>query len=121
MTDKKSFTVDEYTDGFPESTQEILKEIRQRIKKLAPDASELISYQIPAFKQNGKNLVYYSAWKDHISLYPIPAGDEAFQELIAPFVAGKGTLRFELDKPIPYTVIEEVVKQHLKRVLAFGR
>jgi uncharacterized protein YdhG (YjbR/CyaY superfamily) len=112
MTDNKNrFTsIDEYIASFPAETQKILEEIRATIKATAPDAKEKISYQIPTFELNGRNLVHFAGWKKHVSLYPIPAGDEAFKKEIAQYVAGKGTLKFPLDEPVPLELIGEVVK-----------
>ena len=103
-------TVDEYIASFPEGTQKVLEEIRRTIKSVAPDAKEKISYQIAAFELNGKNLIYFAGWKNHVSVYPIPTGDEAFKEEIAGYVDGKGTLKFPLDKPLPIKLIRKIVK-----------
>ncbi len=103
-------SIDEYIAAFPEETQKILEEIRAIIKAAAPDAKEKISYQIPAFELNGKNLIYFAGWKKHVSIYPIPPGDEDFEKEIAKYVSGKGTLKFRLDKPILLELISEVVK-----------
>ncbi len=110
MTDKKQFTtVDEYISTFPVDTQVILEKMRQAIQKAAPDAVETISYNIPTFDLNGKHLVFFAGWKHHISLYPIPAGDEAFQQQISRYKRVKSTVQFPLDKPIPYDLVEKIV------------
>lgn len=110
MTDKKPITtIDEYIHTFPDDTQTILEKIRQAIQKAAPEAVETMSYGIPTFDLNGKHLVFFAAWKHHISLYPIPAGDEAFQQKISHYKRAKGTLQFPLDKPIPYDLVEQIV------------
>ncbi|MCK6585286.1 MAG: DUF1801 domain-containing protein [Anaerolineales bacterium] len=112
---KKGFnSVDEYIAACPPQSQERLQTIRETIKKLAPEAKEKISYQIAAFELNGRNLVYFAGWKRHVSLYPIPAGSEAFERQIAPYADGKGTLKFPLDEPLPLKLIEKVVKLHMK-------
>ena len=108
-------TVDDYIESFPVATQEVLKKVRETIKKVAPDSvTETISYEIPTFKLNGKYLVYFAGWKEHIAIYPIPPGDDKFQKAIAPYRSGKGTLKFPLSQPIPYGLIEQVVQAHLK-------
>ncbi len=113
-TKKAGFTsIDEYIAACPPQSQERLQTIRKMIKKLAPEAQEKISYQIAAFELNGRSLVYFAGWKKHISLYPIPAGDEAFERQIEPYVDGKGTLKFPLDEPLPVKLIEKVVKLHM--------
>lgn len=106
-------SVDEYIAGFPEQTQEQLKQIRALIRAAAPDAREKISYKIAGYELNGRNLVYFAGWKKHISLYPVPAGDEAFERQIAKYVDGRGTLKFPLDEPLPVKLIEKVVKLHV--------
>lgn len=110
MPDKKHFTtIDEYITSFPKDTQVILENVRQSIRKAAPDAVETISYDMPTFDLNGKHLVFFAGWKHHISLYPIPAGDAAFQERIASYKRVKSTLQFPLDKPVPYDLVEQIV------------
>jgi uncharacterized protein YdhG (YjbR/CyaY superfamily) len=110
MTSKKLFmTIDDYISTFPEDIQAILEKVRQAIQKASPEATETISYGIPTFNLNGKHLVFFAGWKHHISLYPIPAGDEAFQQKISQYKRAKGTIQFQLDKPIPYDLVEEIV------------
>ena len=111
MSQKTVFhSVDEYFASFPEDVQKILEKIRAFIKATVPEAKEKISYQIAAFELNGKNLIYFAGWKNHISLYPVPSGDEAFEKEISNYVAGKGTLKFPLAKPIPFEIIGKVVQ-----------
>ncbi len=107
-------SIDEYIAACPAETHERLRVIRAAIKRIAPAAKEKISYQIAAFELNGRNLVYFAGWKRHVSLYPIPAGDEAFEQEISRYVDGKGTLKFPLDEPLPIKLIERVVKLHLQ-------
>jgi uncharacterized protein YdhG (YjbR/CyaY superfamily) len=110
MVDNKQFaTIDEYISSFPVETQVILENIRQTIHKAAPDAVETISYKIPTFDLNGKHLVFFAGWKHHISLYPLPAGDEAFQQQIARYKRVKSTVQFPFNKPIPYDLVEKIV------------
>lgn len=110
MTDKKQFTtIDEYIHTFPDDTQAVLEKMRQTIQKAAPDAVETISYNMPTFDRNGKHLVFFSGWKQYVSLYPLPAGDAAFQQKIAQYKKEKSTARFPLNKPIPYDLVEQIV------------
>jgi uncharacterized protein YdhG (YjbR/CyaY superfamily) len=102
-------TIDDYIKTFPADVQNILEKIRQTIRKAAPAAVETISYQMPAFKLNGKNLVYFAAWKNHIGFYPMPSGAAAFQKELAPYKAAKGSVQFPLDKPIPLDLVEKIV------------
>jgi uncharacterized protein YdhG (YjbR/CyaY superfamily) len=118
MSTQKGFTsVDEYIAACPEETHERLQAIRTEIKRIAPTAKEKISYQIAAFELNGKNLIHFAGWKKHISLYPIPAGDEAFEEEISKYVDGKGTVKFPLDEPMPMKLITKILKLHLTQNL----
>ena len=110
MADKKPFTtIDEYISTFPEDIQNVLEKVRQAIHKAAPEATEAISYGIPTFNLNGKHLVFFAGWKHHISLHPLPAGDEAFQQEISHYKRARGTIQFPLDKPIPYDLVEKIV------------
>jgi uncharacterized protein YdhG (YjbR/CyaY superfamily) len=109
MTTKPFSTIDEYVSAQPESVQAILQELRRVIAKVIPDATETISYNIPTFKQNGTYIVYFSGWKDHVSLYPTPA-DMALHSELEPYMSGKGTVKFSLAEPIPYELVEKMVK-----------
>ena len=115
MTDQYT-TVDDYIASFPDDVRAVLEEVRRTIRNVAPDAGEKISYQIPTITLDGKNVVHFAAWKQHISLYPVPEADEALEREIAPYIAGKGTLKFPLGDPVPYDLIERVadalVSQH---------
>ena len=106
-------SMDEYIGTFPEDIQKILEELRGTIKAAAPEAEETISYNIPTFKMNGRYLIYFAGWKNHISLYPIPVGGESFNKQIAKYVEGKGTLKFSIDKPLPLKLITKIVKLKL--------
>jgi uncharacterized protein YdhG (YjbR/CyaY superfamily) len=110
MTGKKRFTtIDEYISTFPGEIQAVLEQVRQAIHNAVPEAAETMSYGIPTFDLNGKHLVFFAGWKQHISLYPLPAGDAAFQQELAHYKRAKGTIQFPLDKPIPYDVVEHIV------------
>lgn len=101
-------TVDEYMASRPADVQQMLSEIRSRLRSALPEAGETISYGIPTMTLHGKHLVYFGAWKHHIAVYPIPAADLALEQEIAPYRAGQGTLRFPLRKPIPYDLIQRL-------------
>ncbi len=109
--------IDEYIASFSPDIQAILEKIRLTIRKAAPDAEETISYRIPAFVQNGV-LVYFAAFKKHIGFYPPVAGDPKLDRAISIYAGEKGNLRFPLDQPIPYRLIEEIVRFRLKRNLS---
>jgi uncharacterized protein YdhG (YjbR/CyaY superfamily) len=108
--------IDSYIKDFPDNTQKVLRKIRRTIKEAAPKATEVISYGIPAFKLNDKMLVFFAGWKNHVSVYPIPPGPATFQKSLTPYIAGRGTLKFSLTKPIPYDLIKKVVKYHIQRL-----
>jgi len=101
--------IDEYIARFPEDIQEILEKIRKTIREAAPEADERISYQMPTFALEG-NLVHFAAYKNHIGFYPTPSGIEEFEEELSRYVGGKGSVKFPLDKPIPYDLITKIVR-----------
>ena len=107
---QKFNTVDEYIDSLPDKTKEELTKLRNKIKELVPDAVESMSYGMPGYKFNGKPLVYFAGWKDHIGFYPTPNGMEQFDKELAPYKTGKGTAQFPLDKPLPLDLITRIVK-----------
>lgn len=111
---KKFKNVNEYLASLPKEQRSLLEKVRQTIKRLAPEAEEVISYQMPAFKLYGKYLVYFSAWKDHISLYPITPGIEKVISELPKYRSGKGTMQFPLDKPLPLSLIRKIVKIRIK-------
>jgi uncharacterized protein YdhG (YjbR/CyaY superfamily) len=103
-------TVDEYIASYPEDVRTVLEEVRRTIRDVVPDGEEMISYQIPTVTVDSRYLVYFAAWKHHLSVYPIPRGDEALDRELAPYLASKGTLRFPYDRPIPYPLIKRVAQ-----------
>jgi len=110
-------SIDEYIAGFPADVQPILQKVRATIQKAAPAAEETISYQIPTFKLNGY-LIYFAAFKNHVSVYPAPRGAEAFKEELSAYKGGKGTIQFPYDKPVPYGLIARIVKFRARENLA---
>lgn len=111
---QKPTTIDGYIARFPADVQANLQEVREAIRRAAPDFEEVISYQMPAFKQHGI-LVYFAAWKEHIGLYPPISGDKAIEKAIARYAGPKGNLRFPLDEPMPLKLIERIVKLRVKQ------
>jgi len=109
--------LDEYLSALPEDQRRALEKLRATIRSAAPDATEAISYQMPAFKQDGRFLVSFAAFKDHLSLFPASyAVMERFGSDLEPYVSGKGTLRFTVDRPIPETLVRRIVKARLEEV-----
>ncbi|MEO6453199.1 MAG: DUF1801 domain-containing protein [Ginsengibacter sp.] len=105
--------VDEYLNVFPSTVQGILQKVRQTIRAAAPDAEEIISYQMPAYKYNGM-LVYFAGWKNHIGFYPASAGIKAFKKELSLYEGAKGSVKFPLDKPVPFDLISKIVKFRVK-------
>ena len=106
--------IDDYISKFPDDVQVTLEKVRETIRHAAPEAKETISYMMPAFKQHGI-LVYFAAWKKHVGLYPPISGDKAIEKSIARYAGPKGNLQFPLDEPIPYDLIERIVKLRVKQ------
>lgn len=110
MDKKITFTtIDEYIAQFPPEVQENLQQLRSVIQEAAPEATEKISYQMPAFYLKG-SLVYFAAFKHHIGFYPAPRGIEAFKEELSQYKGAKGSVQFPLNKPLPLDLISRIVK-----------
>jgi uncharacterized protein YdhG (YjbR/CyaY superfamily) len=104
-------SVDDYLATMPDATRTVLDQVRGIISKALPDAEEVISYQIPAYKKDGIAVIYFAGWKEHFSLYPV--GEQfaaAFPEEAAKYPLAKGTIRFALDEKVPVKLIEKIVK-----------
>lgn len=112
---KKVENIDDYISDFSVETQKYLNEMRELIRKLAPDSVESISYAIPTFSLNGKYLVYFAGFKNHIGLYPTPVGIEAFKEELLNYKTGKGSVQFPLNKPLPIALITKIVKYQIEQ------
>ena len=117
----KFASINEYVSSLPENAQKAMSEIIATIKAKVPSAEESISYNMPAFKVNGEYFVHFSAWKKHIGMYPIPAGNEAFQKQIESYRSAKSSLNFPLDKPMPIKLIEKVIKFRIAENLKDAR
>ncbi|MGN6436048.1 MAG: iron chaperone [Agriterribacter sp.] len=116
MDNVKTSSIDDYIAGFPADTQKILQTIRTTIQKVAPEATETISYAIPTFSLNGKHLVHFAAFKNHIGFYATPTGHEAFAKELSKYKQGKGSVQFPIDEPMPLSLITKIVKFRLKVV-----
>jgi len=112
--------IDEYIASFSPDVQAILERIRLTIKQAAPEAKETISYKIPAFTLDG-TLVYFAAFKKHIGFYPPVRGDAKLEKSTSRYAGEKGNLQFPLDQPIPYCLIERIVKLRVKQNLSKAR
>lgn len=101
--------VDEYIQEFEGETQKRLISTRKIILETAPEADESISYGMPAYKVNGKPLVYFAGYKSHIGFYATPTGHKAFEKELSKYKQGKGSVQFPLDQPLPTKLITEIV------------
>lgn len=110
----KHTNVQEYLATCSAIGRERLLAIREIVLERAPDARETISYDIPTFTVGGKPLVHMAAWKQHVSIYPVPDGDDDLQSLLTPYVTGKGTLTFRHSEPLPLEVIGRIVTARVR-------
>jgi uncharacterized protein YdhG (YjbR/CyaY superfamily) len=102
--------IETYIKQFPDNVQEILQNLRKLVKNKAPQAEELFSYGMPAYKTNKKPLVYFAAFKNHIGFYATPSGHNEFKNELSKYKQGKGSVQFPLNNPIPYKLIERIVQ-----------
>jgi uncharacterized protein YdhG (YjbR/CyaY superfamily) len=115
-------SVDQYLATQPEAAQAVLGEVRRIIRRTLPEAAEVISYQIPAYKLPGGTALFFAGWKEHYSLYP--ASDQLIAALgdeLAPHRVSKGTLRFPLAEPVPASLIERIAKLRAEEVAEHAR
>ena len=102
-------TVASYFAKFPEASQKRMQQIRTLIMEKAPEAQESISYGMPAYKTNGKPLIYYAAFKNHIGLYATPSGHTHFADALSQYKQGKGSVQFPNEQPLPLDLIAEII------------
>ena len=110
-------TIDDYLAAFPPDVQAVLQQVRQTVRSAAPDAREVISYRMPAFKLGGV-LVYFAAFKKHIGFYPPVRGDVELEAAATPYAGEKGNLRFPLDQPMPFDLIGRITRHRRAQDLA---
>jgi len=113
---KTAANVDEYIEQFPANVQAILQKLRDTIKKTAPAAEELISYQMPAFKYHGM-LVYFAGYKNHIGFYPTSSPMKVFKDRLTNYKTSKGAIQFPINEAIPLTLVKDMVKFRIKENL----
>jgi len=106
--------IDHYISNFPIDVQEILTQIRSIIKNAAPEAVENIGYGMPEYKSNGKPLVYFAGFKNHIGLYATPSGHAQFSAELSNYKQGKGSVQFPINEPIPFDLIKRIVEFRAK-------
>ena len=106
---KKYSSVEEYMLDFPETAQNKMQELREIIASVATNCKEIISYNMPAYKQNGI-VVYYAANKNHIGFYPTPSGITTFEHRLTNYKYSKGAIQFPIDQPLPKELIQDIVR-----------
>lgn len=110
-------SVHEYVASQPEGARDLLGRVRSAIRKAVPAAEEVISYKIPAYKLQGRVVLYFAGWKRHFSLYPATGRVvAAFKEDLAPYEVGRGTIRFPLSQPVPVKLIGRIAKFRAEEV-----
>jgi uncharacterized protein YdhG (YjbR/CyaY superfamily) len=115
-------SVEKYLAALPGESRAALEKLRTTIKAAAPTASETISYQMPAFRYEGRSLVSYAAFKDHCSFFPMSLAVIADREdELRPFLSGKGTIRFTTDRPLPAALVTSIVKARMAEIAARKR
>ncbi|GAB2528936.1 iron chaperone [Spirosoma aerophilum] len=117
MNTNTTTDIDTYIAAFPLETQELLQQVRQTVRGVAPDAEEAISYGIPTLKLNG-NLVHFAAFKNHIGFYPAPQGLDAFKDELSQYKGAKGSVQFPIDQPLPLELIAKITQFRLAQNLA---
>lgn len=114
MDKYKNKGIDHYISHFPKSTQILLKQLRAIINKAAPQAEEVISYNMPAYKYHGM-LVYFAGYRNHIGFYPMSSAITVFKKELSVYKGAKGSVQFPLDKPLPIGLITKIVKFRVKK------
>lgn len=109
--------VETYIQKFPIEVQEIMHEFRKLITKTNPKIVETFAYQMPAYKLNGKPLVYFAGYKNHIGFYATPTGHSAFADRLKNYKQGKGSVQFPLSEPMPYQLIQDIVDFRVENIL----
>jgi uncharacterized protein YdhG (YjbR/CyaY superfamily) len=113
--------VDRYLAQVPEQHRATLEKLRKTIRAVAPRASEGISYGIPTFRIEGRPFIWYAAWKNHCSLYPLSDSVlQAHAKHLRGYSTAKGTIRFAPDKPLPAAFVRDLVKQRMAETLEGG-
>jgi uncharacterized protein YdhG (YjbR/CyaY superfamily) len=107
-------SIGEYIAAAPPEVQAILTQIRKTVRAAAPEAEELISYRMPAFRLQ-RILVYFAAFKAHIGFFPPVSGEASLEKALSPYAGPKGNLKFPLDQPIPYALIRRIVLLTVKQ------
>lgn len=116
MHTKAHASIDEYISSQPPEMQDLLRRVRATISEAAPGAVESISYKMPAYKFNGKPLVYFALNKSHLGFYATPSANIALSEELKDYRVSKGAIQFPLDRPVPYGLLRKIVRFKLKEI-----
>ena len=115
--EKRFETIDEYIAAFPRNVQDILEELRRVIRESAPESEETISYGIPTFDFNGRHLVHFAAYRNHVGFYPTSSGIAHFKKELSRYELSRGTVRFPINEPIPFDLVKKIVKHRVEENL----
>jgi uncharacterized protein YdhG (YjbR/CyaY superfamily) len=107
---EKFASIEAYLDSLAPEVREAVEEVRSIVHEAVPDGEDAISYNIPTVRRDGRAVVHYAGWKRHVSLYPVPETDPELERELAPYVSGRGTLKFPLDRPLPREVVARVAQ-----------
>lgn len=118
---EKYDTVDEYINSFFGEKKEVLTKFRTFARKKIPQATESMSYGMPTFKLNGKNIVHFAAFKDHVSFFPTPSGIDAFEKETKQYRTGKGTMQFADGNKIPWDLIRKIIDFRIEEIVSKKR
>ncbi len=116
---QKYADIDDYIKNFSPEVQDVLERIRKLVHKIAPDVEESITYHMPTFKVAGKGIIYFAAWSKHVAFYALPVDLPEFKEEFAPYIQSKGTVQFKFDAPMPWDLIEKVIKYRAKNPIDY--
>ena len=108
-------SIDDYIASFPKETQPALAAVRRTIREAAQHADEKISYGMATFTVDGRPLIYFAGWKNHVGVYPVPTGDQEFERAIGPYRHAKDTARFPLTRPVPLDLVAQITELCLQR------
>jgi uncharacterized protein YdhG (YjbR/CyaY superfamily) len=117
MMKQAAASIDAHIEQFPKAVQKTLKKLRSVIRAAAPGATEAIKYGIPTFVLGKKNLVHFSGYEHHIGFYPGAEAIVKFKKEFAKYETSKGTVRFPIDAPIPFGLVERIVRHRVKKIL----
>ena len=117
-SDAKFASIDEYIKAASKDVQPKLRSLRKFINSISPSFTETISYGMPTFKLNGKAVVYFAAFKNHIGFFPFPSGISAFKAETAEYKTSKGTIQFPLTAELPWNLIKRIVEFRVGEVMS---